>query len=228
MTTTPTVITNASIHNILHFAFFIITVTIRKNITVGKLEKLQKVFTIKFDLFPASISGGSWKNVIHFTQDSECCEIGSGVPGLWYRNVSGQCEYYLSYPVTGLNWMKVATTNDIMIGKWNTIEILQRKEHNKYFFIFSVNDIVRLKIENPTPLVFANVEVWVGNWVSPALPGYLKYLIIEGKVIFIFLTFNSPSPPPPPPWMVYSFGAIFCVILFAYVMSSWYFPNSAY
>ena len=95
-TTTPTVIINASIHNILH-TFFIITVIIRKNVTVGKLEKLQKVFTIKFYLFPASIPGGSWKNVIHFTQDSECCEIGARVPALFYRTgTSGRLLRFIS------------------------------------------------------------------------------------------------------------------------------------
>ena len=67
------------------------------------------------------------------------------------------------------------------------------------------------RLKTPTPLVFANVEVWVGNWVSPALPGYLKYLVIEGKVIFIFLNFNSPSPPPPPPHGWYT--VVWCYLL---------------
>jgi hypothetical protein len=57
--------------------------TCKRDTIIGKVDVTQN-FTLSFDITPTSGAINNWTSIIHFTTGTDCCDLGSRAPGIWF------------------------------------------------------------------------------------------------------------------------------------------------
>ena len=99
---------------------------LKKNNLVTELPCFAKEFDISFDLFVTSISADAWQSVIHFTTGSDCCAVGTRIPGIWINHAK-KCMVWMD----GTPKMIYHCPEDMELNKWIKFDISQRLWNDK-------------------------------------------------------------------------------------------------
>ena len=158
---------------------------------MASVSTIGKLFSVQFLLYPTTYTvDTNYNNIILLTEGGACCEVGQRIPGFWAFPVSSSLvKFLVIFAINGDGNMESSFTlasNEIKTNSWHLISMSQIMEGDKYFFVTSVNNVTKVKVENNTPREYKNVEIWLSDNFHIPQAGYVKNLRIYSKSIFIF------------------------------------------
>ena len=137
----------------------------------------NKIYRVSFSIIVNKFSKNYWTNVIHFSTGKN--GYGNQIPAV-YINKHGY--FHICSAVSG-NY-NYAKNFGFSLGEQYYITIQQSKQNGKYWYEISINDHLKLKVQNTRPRIFSNVKEYTsGPWHAPFTSdlGTISNLEIESK-----------------------------------------------
>ena len=131
------------------------------------------------ELFPAN----GWYNIYHATISGNADVYGSRIPAIWLRYDDGNTFIHTSSAVNGsLQHTYDTQPGPIQFNKWISLNVSQTKVGNDYQYKVELNEEVLHMVKNTQPQEFEDVKIYISEPWDPAFPGYVRSVIIKGKV----------------------------------------------
>ena len=99
---------------------------IQRNNLVTTLDFLGKQYILSFQLLLTKLDSGS-NNILHFTNDGDCCANGERTPAVWVYNDKIQ----IASAIRNYNYYYKNINLPLQTGKWIKFEISQTLKNNK-------------------------------------------------------------------------------------------------
>ena len=149
---------------------------IKRNNLLSTIPLLPMQYEISFD-FKATKWPSGWFSILHLTKGAD-----SG----WGHRIPAILSYYgrvfISNAIDGnANWNFYSLP--VELNKWVRFTLSQRLEGHKYVYrVYQDGFLLKEKI-NKRPENFEQVDIWVGDNWRAIQPGFIKNLIISGRMI---------------------------------------------
>ncbi|XP_047124015.1 uncharacterized protein LOC105845560 isoform X3 [Hydra vulgaris] len=162
--------------------FFIMekTTLLSKGNLITIIERLNKEFSVSFDLNPTSIVNDHFGNVIHLTIENDISTYGDRIPAVFF--IPGASRLHICAAINNIPNNCLNQTSDLKLGMWSSLKISQELIKGKYNYSIQLNNEILLNVENQDAREFLNVKVYVSDPWFDASPAYIRNLkIINGN-----------------------------------------------
>ena len=149
--------------------------------TIGKLGKQYSlhVEVMVTELFPTT----AYYNIYHATISGDLDAYGSRIPAIYIHHENGYVFVHTSSAVSGNRKYTYNTpTSPLQLNKWITIDVSQTMIGDDYQYKVAMNGEVLHMVNNTHTQEFLNVKIYISNPWRSAVPGYVRHVIIKGKV----------------------------------------------
>ncbi|XP_065660513.1 uncharacterized protein LOC124810993 isoform X2 [Hydra vulgaris] len=151
-------------------------INLTQGLLLGTLYKLNKEYTVSFNLKPTNYSEGL-KSVLHLTLGNNSDTYGGVNLGVWFHE-DGSGKLVICSDVNDNDSYCVQTT-PLTLGKWHKIKISQSMEKGKYWFTVNMNKLNIHKVENTFARDFQYIKVYASNPWDDVQNGLISEILVN-------------------------------------------------
>ena len=147
---------------------------------------MKKQYSVHVEfMINGSFTTNDWYNIYHATiSDNDDDVYGSRMPGIWIEHKDGNICTGIAAAVNGdKSYVHPTPTIPVQLNKWNTVTVSQTKVGGDYQYKIEMNGELMDVVNNTQPQEFHHVKIYISDPWYPALPGYVRNVYINGKVM---------------------------------------------